>query len=190
MSTTSVEEVTAEAKKHGGHIWFQLYVFRNRSIAEYLIQRAEKAGVEAFVLTVDVPVNGNRLADKRNHFSLWEQPDKLDENLRHLMTHALKIQQTNTLITYSMVNLPEEYQHTDGKTDDGESPLNAFVRSQFDPSLTWEAIRWMKTKTSLPVIAKGVMRADDALLAIEHGVDAIIVSNHGGRQMDGVPATA
>ena len=88
-----------------------------------------------------------------------------------------------------MANLPEEYQHTDSKTDDGESPLYAFVKSQFDPSLTWEAIRWMKTKTSLPVIAKGVMRADDALLAIEHGVDATIVSNHGGRQMDGVPAT-
>ena len=106
------------------------------------------------------------------------------------MIRALNIQQTNTLITCSMPNLPDEYQHTDGKTGDGESPLNAFVRSQFDPSLTWEAIGWMKTKTSLPVIAKGVMRADDALLAIEHGVDAIIVSNHGGRQMDGVPATA
>ena len=105
------------------------------------------------------------------------------------MAHILAIQQTDILIICSMVNLPEEYQHTDVKTGHNESPLNAFVRSQFDPSLTWETIKWMKTKTWLPVIAKGVMRADDALLAIEHGVDAIIVSNHGGRQMDGVPAT-
>jgi 4-hydroxymandelate oxidase len=155
LATTSIEDVAAEAALlDGPPPWFQLYVLRDRELTRALVSRSEQAGFEALVLTVDAPLLGRRERDARNTFSL---PPGL-----------------------SAANLPAERIASDG-TDSG---LFQFFASQVDPSLTWADVEWLRSVTSLPVIVKGVVRADDALLAVEHGAAAVIVSNHGGRQLD------
>ncbi|CAB3396538.1 unnamed protein product [Caenorhabditis bovis] len=163
-STTSIEDIGKEAKQCGATIWFQLYVYRDRSVTEALINRAEKSGAKALVLTVDTPVLGRRIADTINGFTL---PNHL--KFANFDTGA------------SQANMP--------KGESGKSGFMEYVCSQIDPSLDWTTLRWIKTKTSLPIIVKGVMRGDDAELALNAKVDGIIVSNHGGRQMDGTIST-
>lgn len=154
LSNTTLEKV-AEA---GGRRWFQLYVFKDRGLTRELVQRAEAAGYEAIVLTVDAPVLGRRERDVRNAFAL---PDHL----------------------------------TIACVDDavgaaaGESGLAAYFASQIDPSLDWADLEWLVDSSALPVAVKGVHRADDAVLAAECGAEGVIVSNHGARQLDTVPAT-
>lgn len=138
-----------------GPKWFQLYVFRDRDITEGLVKRAKKAGYKAIVFTVDVPVLGRRERDIRNKFHL---PPPLKMGNFDVGQLASKM--------------------------GGESSLAAFIAAQFDPTLTWESIRWVKKLSGLPVLVKGVLRADDAELAVKNGADGIIVSNHGGRQLD------
>ncbi|CAP22771.1 Protein CBG01477 [Caenorhabditis briggsae] len=162
-STTSIEEIGKEAKIVGAALWFQLYVYKDRNVTESLIHRAEAAGVEALVLTVDTPVLGRRLKDTYNKFSL---------------PHHLKF-----------ANFESNTQAEMPKGHTGESGFMQYVSLQIDPSLDWNTLEWIKTKTKLPVIVKGVMRGDDALLALGAGADGIIVSNHGGRQMDSSIAT-
>ncbi|GAA4140389.1 alpha-hydroxy acid oxidase [Actinomadura keratinilytica] len=145
------EELAAAAA--GAPLWLQLYCFRDRSVTRRLIERAERAGAEALVLTVDAPRLGRRLRDVRNDFRL--PPHIVPANL-------------------------------DGG---GFSSPAAHARAELDPSLDWSAVPWLRSVTSLPVLVKGVLTAPDALRAVEAGVDGIIVSNHGGRQLDGVPAT-
>ncbi|CAL2042928.1 unnamed protein product [Caenorhabditis brenneri] len=162
-STTSIEDIGKEAKIVGAVLWFQLYVYKDRKVTEELIHRAEKAGVEALVLTVDTPVLGRRLKDTYNKFSL---PSHL-----------------------KFANFEGNTQEKMPEGGKGESGFMQYVSSQIDPSLDWNTLQWIRTKTKLPVIVKGVMRGDDALLALSAGVDGIIVSNHGGRQMDSCIAT-
>ncbi|CAI5450973.1 unnamed protein product [Caenorhabditis angaria] len=162
-STTSIEDIGKEAKICGATIWFQLYVYKDRKVTEELIKRAEKAGVQALVLTVDTPVLGRRLADTINGFSLP----------KHL----------------KFANFENNQQSAMPKGEAGKSGFMQYVSSQIDPSLDWSTLKWIKSKTNLPVIVKGVMRGDDATLAISAGVSGIIVSNHGGRQMDSAIAT-
>lgn len=154
LSNTKLEEV-AEA---GGRRWFQLYVFKDRGLTRELVQRAEAAGYEAIVLTVDAPVLGRRERDVRNAFSL---PDHL---------------------TIACVDDAV-------KTAAGESGLAAYFASQIDPSLDWGDLEWLVDSSALPVAIKGVHRADDAVRAAECGAVGVIVSNHGARQLDTVPAT-
>uniref|UniRef100_A0A8R1E0W9 FMN hydroxy acid dehydrogenase domain-containing protein n=1 Tax=Caenorhabditis japonica TaxID=281687 RepID=A0A8R1E0W9_CAEJA len=161
--TTSIVDIGKEAKIVGATIWFQLYVYKDRAVTEALIHRAESAGVEALVLTVDTPVLGRRLKDTYNKFSLP----------KHL----------------KFANFESESQAEMPKGAAGESGFMQYVSSQIDPSLDWSTLQWIRSKTNLPVIVKGVMRGDDALLALEAGVDGIIVSNHGGRQLDSCIAT-
>ncbi|CAI2353288.1 unnamed protein product [Caenorhabditis sp. 36 PRJEB53466] len=161
--TTSIDDIGKEAKIVGATLWFQLYVYKDRAVTESLINRAEAAGVEALVLTVDTPVLGRRLKDTHNKFSLP----------KHL----------------KFANFESNCQAEMPKGAAGESGFMQYVSSQIDPSLDWNTLKWIRSKTSLPVIVKGVMRGDDALLALEAGVDGIIVSNHGGRQMDSSIAT-
>lgn len=142
--------------------WFQLYVFRQRSITEELVRRAEAAGCAALVLTATVPVQGNRERDAHNRFSL--PPDLEMANFTGMRQAVF----------------PEAA---------GGSRLMAFISSEFDPALTWDAIAWLRSITTLPLLVKGVMTYDDARLAVEHGVDGVVVSNHGGRQLDGALAS-
>ncbi|KAJ2943768.1 hypothetical protein O0L34_g8088 [Tuta absoluta] len=160
IATSSIEEV-AEAAPNATK-WFQLYIYNDREVTKNLVLRAERAGFKAIALTVDTPLFGIRRADVRNKFTLPSHL-KLANFEGHLST---KIQST-------------------GKG----SGLNEYVSNLFDKSLTWDEIKWLKSITKLPIIAKGILRADDAVKAIEAGCSGILVSNHGARQLDGVPST-
>lgn len=145
-----------------GPVWLQLYVFRDRGLSEALVRRAEQAGCVGLCLTVDVPVAGNRERDVRNHFAL---PDGIE-----------------------VANFGGIFQ---GALPAGlGSGLTRYIASQFDPSLDWGVLDWLRGTTRLPIIVKGVQHPDDGRMAVESGASAIVVSNHGGRQLDGADATA
>lgn len=159
LSNRPVEEVTQAAS---GPVWFQLYVYKDRGSSEALIRRVEAAGCRAIVLTVDAPILGRREADVRNRFHL---PKGL-----------------------AAANLYGEQEGRVGRRS-GDSGLAAWVREVLDPGLTWKDVEWLRGVTDLPVIIKGIVRADDAARALEHGASGIVVSNHGGRQLDTAVAT-
>jgi isopentenyl diphosphate isomerase/L-lactate dehydrogenase-like FMN-dependent dehydrogenase len=158
LATTTLEEVAAAAT---GPLWFQLYVYKDRSVSESLVRRAEAAGYRALVLTVDVPVLGRREADERNGFGL---PAPL-----------------------RMANFTGREEAR--PTEPGVSALTLHTLAEFDPSLTWEALDWFRSITRLPVVVKGILTHEDAALAVAHGASAIVVSNHGGRQLDTATAS-
>ncbi|MEW6542715.1 MAG: alpha-hydroxy acid oxidase [Nitrospirota bacterium] len=159
LATCSLEEA---AKAAAGPLWFQLYVYKDRGLTKELVQRAEAAGYQALVLTVDAPLLGRREADLRRQFRL-----PAGTELANLRQAGLK-------------RLPAAK---------GESKLAAYFASLLDPSLTWRDVEWLRSLTRLPVLVKGVLRADDAVRSVEAGAAGVIVSNHGGRQLDTVPAT-
>jgi 4-hydroxymandelate oxidase len=159
LSTTTIEDIAAAAK---GPLWFQLYIYKDRGATADLIRRAEAAGCRALVLTVDAQVWGRREADVRNNFKL---PDGL-----------------------TMANLAEHAKQMFPAGIPG-SGLAAYVAQMLDPSLSWRDLAWLREQTKLPILLKGIVRADDAKLAVEHGIAGVIVSNHGGRQLDTAPAT-
>ena len=159
LATSSIEEVMKVAT---GALWFQLYVYKDRGVTRSLVERAEAAGYRAIVLTVDTPMLGCREADMRNRFQI---PEGL-----------------------SLKNLSEAHLDKSPKDVD-ESGLFAYARMLHDPSLSWKDLDWLRSITRLPVLVKGVVRPDDAMRAVQAGVAGIIVSNHGGRQLDTAPAT-
>jgi len=159
LSTTAVEDVVAAAS---GPVWFQLYVYRDRKATEGLVRRAEAAGCEALVLTVDAPRLGTRERDVRNRFHL---PEGL--SVANLLPAG-----------YGAVAQPP-----------ADSGLAAYFAELIDPSLSWVDFAWLRGLTELPILLKGVVRADDAQRAAQLGVDGIIVSNHGGRQLDTAVST-
>jgi len=155
-STYTLEEI---AKAATGPLWFQLYVYRDRTLARSFIQRAEAAQYRAICLTVDAPILGSRERDSRNKLRL---PPGI--RMRNFENAAFEIQSR------------------------GQS-LQEYAFKQLDPSLTWDAIEWLRSETRLPLILKGIIAPEDGALAAERGVDGIVVSNHGGRQLDGAEAT-
>jgi len=159
LSTSSIEEVMAAAT---GPVWFQLYVYKDRQATLSLVQRAESAGCKAIALTVDAQVWGRRERDIKNRFRL---PQGL--TIKNLMPSGRE-------------------QFPDEKADSG---LAAYVTWQFDPTLSWKDVEWLCSKSKIPVLLKGVLHPEDARLAIDHGAAGVIVSNHGARQLDTVPAT-
>ncbi len=159
LSNTRVEDVVAAAS---GPVWFQLYVYKDRAATEALVHRVEAAGVKAIVVTVDAPLLGRRERDVKNRFAL--PPPLGIENM-----------------------YAEGYRPV--RAVENESGLAAYFVSLLDASLTWDALAWLRSITKLPVLVKGIVRADDAVRAIEHGAAGIVVSNHGGRQLDASPAT-
>ncbi len=161
MSSISIEEVAQASSK--SPLWFQLYVYKDRKVVRDMVQRAEKSGYEALVLTVDTPLLGRREADIRNNFHMPE---------------GIKA-----------ANLKEEYFSNIDKAS-GDSALAKYWREILrEGGLTWDDVDWLKSITKMPLLLKGVLRADDARRSLAHGVDGIIVSNHGGRQLDTSPAT-
>lgn len=161
LSTLSNHPVEAVCAAHPGGVWFQLYVYRDRGATRELVARAEAAGCRALVFTVDAPVLGTRERDRRNRF-------RLPEGL-------------------GFGNLPPSAAM--GKSE-ADSSLATYVRDQIDPDIGWETLDWLRGVTRLPVLVKGVGHPEDARLAREHGAAAVIVSNHGGRQLDGAVPTA
>lgn len=161
LSTLSNTPVEEVVKATSGPVWFQLYVFRDREITKELIRKAESAGVKAIVLTVDAPMLGQRENDKRNKFNL---------------PHGLEIANLSFVSKSKLIV----------KNDSG---LAGYVTENLDPSLNWKDIDWLRSVTSLPIILKGIACKEDALLAVEHNIEGIVVSNHGGRQLDTCRAT-
>jgi 4-hydroxymandelate oxidase len=159
MANRSLEEVAEAATCP---LWFQLYVYRDRTLSEHLVRRAEAAGYRALVLTVDTARLGRRERDMRNGFGL---PPHLH-----------------------MGNFEGAAREQPGQ-EPGTSGLAVYATALLDDSLTWEALDWLRSVTRLPIVVKGILTAEDAALAVEHGAQAIIVSNHGGRQLDGAVAT-
>lgn len=161
-STTTLEDV--QKCSLNSPKWFQLYVYKDRCISLEIIRRAEKAGYKALVLTVDTPILGYREADVRNRFAL---PGHL------------------TLANFSNLIQGHSSQVKDSKT----SGLAAYVSSQIDSSLDWGVIEWLRAHSTIKIVVKGILTAEDAVEASKRGVDAIWVSNHGARQLDTSPAT-
>jgi len=165
LSTISNIPMQRVVKSTSGPVWFQLYVDRDRSRAINLVHRAKDAGCAALVVTVDTPMLGNRERDVRLGF-------KMPEHLR-------------------LPNLPEDGQAlTQISQQDPSSALANFARDSLDPSLTWKDLEAFAQTSDMPIVAKGILRADDARRAVDHGAKAIIVSNHGGRQLDTAIPTA
>lgn len=161
LSTLATSSLEDVAAASDGPRWFQLYVHKDRGLTRALVERAESAGYRALMLTVDTPVLGRRIADVRNGFAL---PDGL------VMANLLDA-------------VASEASERRG------SLLAAYVASRHDASLTWRDVEWLRSLTRLPILLKGVVRPDDAIRAIDCGAAGVVVSNHGGRQLDGAPAT-
>jgi isopentenyl diphosphate isomerase/L-lactate dehydrogenase-like FMN-dependent dehydrogenase len=160
LSTMSTVPMEEVAAAAEGRRWFQLYVYPERDITKRLVQRAEAAGYSALCLTVDVPYLGRRERDFYN-----------------------QLQFPSGIVPANFLDMIEvsEFHATD-------SALAAQAASLISPAITWDDVDWLRSITSMPVLLKGVLAAADAEVALDHGVAGIIVSNHGGRQLDGVPA--
>ncbi len=160
LATTSMEDVASVRSQTPQ--WFQLYVHRDRGLTRALVERAHAAGFQALCLTVDAPVLGKREKDTHNQFVL---PSDME------------------LANFSrLAHLEIPYQP-------GESGLFAYFLEQLNPALTWSDLEWLQSLSPLPLVVKGILRGDDAIRAVEHGAKAVMVSNHGGRQLDGAIAS-
>ena len=178
MSAVSIEEVASQVP--GPH-WFQLYVWRDRDLTRSLVERAAKAGYRAMMLTVDVPVPGQRERDVRNGATI---PPRV--TVRNALDVARKIGWLYRTARAPRIDFAN-VRNSSGDARGAFLSLGAFVSSQFDPSVSWKDLAWFRSIWPGPLLLKGIMSAQDARLAVEHGVDAVIVSNHGGRQLDGLP---
>lgn len=179
LGTRSIEEVAAVAT---GPLWYQLYVWRDRGLSRELVQRAKAAGYKSIMLTVDTAVFGRRERDVRRGFTLPPKIglDTFIDGIRHPRWTWEFVR--NDPITFSAVA---------GRADvDGSRAVSLadYVTSQFDPTLSWKDLEWIKEESGLPLMLKGIQCGEDARIATELGVDAIALSNHGGRQFDGAPA--
>ncbi len=179
LSTRSIEEVATVSE---GSKWFQVYVWHDRGLVKEMIDRSRAAGYDALLLTVDTPVFGRRERDVRSGFSL---PPKL--GLDTLIDGILHPGWTRDFMAAEPIVFANVVGHEVG---DGTSPvaLADYINTQFDPSLSWRDVEWLKSVWDGPVVLKGIQTVEDAKLAADAGVDAIALSNHGGRQLDDAPA--
>ncbi|HZP87548.1 MAG TPA: alpha-hydroxy acid oxidase [Burkholderiales bacterium] len=177
MSTSSIEEISALSSRP---IWFQLYVMRDRELAKSMMQRAKAAGCAALVITVDLQMQGQRDRDVRNGLTIPPQ-----FRFANAIDFALHPRWVWRFLTGPKVTLAN-FVGT-GKGDDMFT-IASFVNAQFDQSVTWKDIDWVRSVWDGPLALKGIRVGEDAKIAAEHGIDAIIVGNHGGRQLDGAPS--
>ena len=162
ISNNATSQEVADASGSGLR-WFQLYIYKDRTLTAQLVKRAEDAGYKAIVLTVDTPLLGRREPDVRNRFAL---PSHLQ-----------------------LGNFQKQDKHAQVGKDASTSGLAAYVASLFDQTISWDDVKWLKKLTTLPLIVKGILSPHDAKIAVDLGCEGILVSNHGARQLDGVPAT-
>lgn len=179
LGTRSIEEI---ASVSAGTKWFQLYVWRDRGLAKELMARAREAGFRCIMPTVDTAVLGRRERDVRRGFTLPPKigPATLVDGVRHpAWTWNLVRREP---ITFSSV---AGHAGIDGST---AVALSTYVATQFDPSLSWRDVEWIRGEAGMPVMLKGVQSAADVKTAASLGVEAVVLSNHGGRQFEGAPA--
>ena len=180
MSICSIEDVAAGTGNHP--FWFQVYVIRDRAFIERLIERARAANCSALVLTLDLQILGQRHKDLKNGLSA---PPKLTlKNIANIMTKpqwALGMLGTRRRSFGNIVG------HVTGVDNMGS--LSEWTQKQFDPTLNWADVEWVKKRWGGKLILKGIQDVEDARLAVASGADALIVSNHGGRQLDGAESS-
>ncbi len=179
MSICSLEDVAAATTKP---LWFQLYVMKDRDFNKRLIERAKAAGCSALVLTLDLQILAQRHKDHRN--GLKAPPDM---NLKTLLQLAARPGWCLRMMGTKRHQFGNIFGHVENVTD--LSSLSDWSAAQFDETLNWNDIEWIKEQWGGPLILKGILDPDDAKLAVKTGADALIVSNHGGRQLDGAPST-
>jgi L-lactate dehydrogenase (cytochrome) len=179
MSICSIEDVAAAVSKP---FWFQLYVMRDRGFIKELIQRAAKAKCSALVLTVDLQVLGQRHRDIRNGMTV---PPRI--TIANLLDIATKPAWALSILRGKRRTFGNLAGHVKGM--DGIKSLAQWTNEQFDPRLNWKDVEWIRDQWGGKLILKGILDVDDAKLAAKTGASALIVSNHGGRQLDGAPSS-
>ena len=180
MSICSIEDVAKETANHP--FWFQLYLMRDREFSGRLIDRAKAAGCSALVLTLDLQILGQRHKDIRNGLSTPPKPTLA--NILNLMT---KPRWVMGMLGTQRRQFGNIFGHVKGIENMGS--LAEWTAQQFDPTLSWADVEWVKNRWGGKLILKGIQDAEDAQLAVDSGADALIVSNHGGRQLDGAPSS-
>lgn len=178
MSICSIEDVAAHTTKP---FWFQLYVMRDRGFIERLIERARAAKCSALMLTLDLQILGQRHKDLKNGLSA---PPRL--TLRNVLNMMTRPRWCLGMLGTRRRQFGNIVGHASGVQD--IASLSAWTAQQFDPTLNWNDVEWIKKRWGGPLILKGIMDVEDARLAAATGADALVVSNHGGRQLDGAPA--
>ena len=179
MSICSIEDIAAATT---APFWFQLYVMRDRDFVERLIDRAKAANCGALMLTLDLQILGQRHKDIKNGLSAPPKP-----TLANLINLATKPRWCMGMLGTRRRSFGNIVGHAKGVSD--LSSLSVWTADQFDPSLNWGDVEWIKKRWGGKLILKGIMDAEDARLAADSGADALIVSNHGGRQLDGAPSS-
>ncbi|MGZ6441838.1 MAG: alpha-hydroxy acid oxidase [Pseudobdellovibrionaceae bacterium] len=164
LSTTATKSIEEVAQRSEGSKWFQLYIYKDQALTKDLVQRAQAAGYRAICLTVDNSIEGRRERDKFNKFHL---PQGL-----------------------TLANFKDDSALRDIGHADKESALTTYIQKLWKKDLSWKDLEWLKSFSPLPVVIKGILTPQDAKIALDHGVSGIVVSNHGGRQLDTVPGTA
>ncbi|MFA7280699.1 MAG: alpha-hydroxy acid oxidase [Sterolibacterium sp.] len=178
MSICSIEDV---AENSSAPFWFQLYVMRDRDFIGRLIDRAKAAGCSALVLTLDLQIMGQRHKDIKNRLSA---PPRM--TLRNLLNMSTKPRWGLGMLRTRRRTFRNVFGHA--KNVDNLHTFAEWSANQFDPSLSWDDVKWIKDRWGGKLILKGIMDPEDAEIAVRSGADAIIVSNHGGRQLDGAPS--
>ncbi len=183
VSICSLEEVAAATKRAP---WFQLYVMRDRGYAENLMARAQAVGCRVLVLTADLAVVGARYRDTRN--GLGGRVSPVGAAIRGLD----RVSHPRWVWEVGIQGRPHTFGNLTDAVPGGNSPddFRDWVDAQFDPSVTWDDLAWVRDHWEGPVVLKGILDPEDARAAADAGVDAVVVSNHGGRQLDAVPSTA
>jgi L-lactate dehydrogenase (cytochrome) len=179
MSICSIEDIAAHTR---APFWFQLYVMRDRGFMERLIERARVARCGALVLTLDLQILGQRHKDLKNGLSAPPKP-----TLANMINLATKPRWCLGMLGTKRRGFGNIVGHVRGVAD--MSSLSSWTASQFDPTLSWKDVEWIKKLWGGKLILKGIQDVEDARLAVETGADAIIVSNHGGRQLDGAESS-
>jgi L-lactate dehydrogenase (cytochrome) len=180
MSICSIEDV---ARETGGHpFWFQLYVMRDRDFIERLIDRARAANCSALMLTLDLQILGQRHKDLKNGLSAPPKP-----TLANIINMATKVRWGLGMLGTRRHGFGNIIGHVKGVENMGS--LSEWTARQFDPALSWNDVEWIKKRWGGKLIVKGIQDAEDARLAVNAGADALVVSNHGGRQLDGAPSS-
>ena len=181
MSICSIEDVRSAIK---GPFWFQLYVFRDRGFSEQILARAQAAGCSALFVTVDLPLRGQRHADLKNGL---EVPPRL--TLRNAFDIATKPGWAMSVMRGKRKTFGNIAAFLSKTSQTGALAAGKWASENYDPTLSWNDIAWMRKVWPGKLVLKGVLDAEDAKRAADYGVDGIVVSNHGGRQLDSSPAT-
>jgi isopentenyl diphosphate isomerase/L-lactate dehydrogenase-like FMN-dependent dehydrogenase len=178
-SSMRMEDIVASAPE--ARAWFQIYIYKDRKLVESLLHRASVAGIEAIVLTIDTPTLGNRERDTRNRFTVPLRP-----NVRLAWDLARCLPWTLATLRHGTPKMQNFVDYGRGKD---VTSLAQLMTSNMDASVTWRDLAWLRDQWAGKLVLKGVIAPEDAELAVRHGVDALIVSNHGGRQLDSTPST-